>query len=147
MGAGTTILNIGADLDQDAPILYLRVAGASVKRGAHLINAGGRRTKLDAQAKTSLRYRYGTAATLALGLLASVVEQNLVNQQWIDGRTTGFADLKKALQNYGADQVAEVTGLSADEINAAAKAFAEAENGIIIFLVSKPVMTQLCELP
>ena len=40
VGQGTTILNIGADLDQDAPILYLRVAGASVKRGAHLINAG-----------------------------------------------------------------------------------------------------------
>ena len=133
VGAGTTILNIGADLDQDAPIIYLRVAGASVKRGAHLINAGGRRTKLDAQAKTSLRYRYGTAATLALGLLASVIEQGLVNQQWVDSRTTGFADLKKTLQNYEADQVAEVTGLSADEINAAAKAFAEAENGIIIF--------------
>ena len=133
VGKGTTILNIGADLDQDAPILYLRVAGASVKRGAHVINAGGRRTKLDAQAQTTLRYRYGTAAHLALGLLASVVKQGLSSDDWVKSRTTGFADLEKALQNYAPDKVADITGIEADAIDAAAKAFAEAENGIIIF--------------
>jgi NADH-quinone oxidoreductase subunit G len=151
VGKGTTILNIGADLDEDAPILYLRVAGASVKRGAHLINAGGRRTKLDAQARMSLRYRYGTAAHLALGLLASVIKQGLVNQEYIDKHTTGFAALKQALEDYApskdsalsldgapsrdgvAEKVANITGISASEIDAAAKAFAEATNGIIIF--------------
>ena len=133
VGKGTTILNIGADLDQDAPILYLRVAGASVKRGAHVINAGGRRTKLDAQAQTTLRYTYGSAASLALGLLASVVNQGLVAKEWADSRTSGMADLEKALKNYSADKVAEATGLTSDAIDAAAKAFAEAENGIIIF--------------
>ncbi|HMR67782.1 MAG TPA: molybdopterin-dependent oxidoreductase, partial [Anaerolineae bacterium] len=133
VGKGTTILNIGADLDQDAPILYLRVAGAAVKRGAHLINAGGRRTKLDAQAKTSLRYRYGTAAYLALGLLAAVVKQGLVKRDFVEARTSGFAELEKALQNYAPNKVSEITGLGAAEIDAAAKAFAEAENGLIIF--------------
>ncbi|MCB0213886.1 MAG: molybdopterin-dependent oxidoreductase, partial [Anaerolineae bacterium] len=34
---------------------------------------------------------------------------------------------------YSADKVAEATGLTSDAIDAAAKAFAEAENGIIIF--------------
>ncbi|MCB0165745.1 MAG: molybdopterin-dependent oxidoreductase, partial [Anaerolineae bacterium] len=133
VGKGTTILNIGADLDQDAPILYLRVAGASVKRGAHVINAGGRRTKLDAQAQTTLRYRYGSAAHLALGLLASVVKQNLGNSDWIKSRTTGMADLEKALQSYTLDKVADITGIESEAIDAAAKAFAEADNGIIIF--------------
>jgi NADH-quinone oxidoreductase subunit G len=133
VGKGTTILNLGADLDQDAPVLYLRVAGAAVKRGAHLINAGGRRTKLDAQAKTSLRYRYGTAPYLALGLLAAVVKQGLVNREFIKARTSGFAELEKALQNYAPEKVSKITGISAADIAAAAKAFAEAENGIIIF--------------
>jgi NADH-quinone oxidoreductase subunit G len=132
VGQGTTILVIGADLDQEAPILYLRVAGAA-KRGAHLINAGGRRTKLDAQAQTTLRYRYGAAAHLALGLLASVIEQNLVDQVWLDSRVTGLADLKKALKDYNPNKVAQVTGMAATEIEAAAKALAEAENGIILF--------------
>lgn len=133
VGKGTTILVVGCDLDEEAPILYLRVAAASCKRGAHVINAGGRRTKLDAQTKTSLHYRYGTAAHLALGLLASVVEQGLVAKEWLDSHTSGFADLEKALQNYAPDKVEKVTGLAAADIAAAAKAFAEAENGIILF--------------
>jgi NADH-quinone oxidoreductase subunit G len=133
VGKGTTILVVGCDLDEEAPILYLRVAAASCKRGAHVINAGGRRTKLNAQAKTSLRYRYGTAAHLALGLLASVVQQGLVAREWLDSHTSGFADLEKALQDYAPDKVEKLTGLTAADIEAAAKAFAEAENGIILF--------------
>ncbi len=133
VGKGSTILVVGCDLDQEAPILYLRVAGAAVKRGAHVINAGGRRTKLDAQAKTSLHYRYGTATHLALGLLASVVQQGLVAQAWVDSHTTGLADLAESLKNYTPEQVAAVTGIAASEIEAAAKAFAEAQNGIILF--------------
>ncbi len=133
VGRDTTILVVGSDLDQEAPILYLRVAGASVKRGAHVINAGGRRTKLDAQAQTSLRYRYGTATHLALGLLAAVIEQGLVDQPWVDNQTTGFAQFEKSLQDYVPAKVAEITGITPEEIQAAAKAFAEAENGIILF--------------
>ena len=133
VGQGTTILVIGADLDEDAPILFLRVAGASTKRGAHVINAGGRRTKLDAQAQTSLRYRYGTAAHLALGLVSSVLKQDLAAEDWLKDRTGGLADLEQALKDYDPEQVADVTGVTVDEINAAAKAFAEAENGIVLF--------------
>lgn len=133
LGRGTTILVIGSDLDQEAPILYLRVAAAAVKRGAHLINAGGRQTKLDGQAQTSLHYRYGTAAHLALGLLAAVVQQGLVKEEWLNSRTTNFAELAKSLQDYAPDKVAAVTGVPAAAISAAAKAYAEAVNGIILF--------------
>jgi NADH-quinone oxidoreductase subunit G len=133
VGQGTTILVMGSDLDQEAPLLYLRVAGASLKRGAHLINAGGRRTKLDAQARTTLRYRYGSAPYLALGLLAAVIEQDLVDPAWLDNRIVGFAELKKAVQNYPLGEVASLTGVEVATIKAVAKAFAEAENGIIIF--------------
>lgn len=133
LGRGAAILVVGSDLDQEAPILYLRVAAASVKRGAHVINAGGRRTKLDAQAQTRLRYRYGTAPYLALGLLASVVEQGLVAEAWANQRTAGLADLQQALQAYTPDKVSGITGVPAEDIRAAAKTFAEAENGIILF--------------
>ena len=133
VGKGTTILVIGSDLDQDAPILYLRVAAAATKKGAHLINAGGRKTKLDAQAQSSLRYRYGSAAHLAWGLVASVITQGLVNQAAVDSQTTEFAKLSQSLQNYGLAKVAEVTGVKETEIEATAKVFAQAANGLILF--------------
>jgi NADH-quinone oxidoreductase subunit G len=40
VGRDTAILVLGSDLDQEAPILYLRVAGAA-RHGATVINAGG----------------------------------------------------------------------------------------------------------
>ena len=133
VGQGATILVVGADLDQEAPLMYLRVAGAAAKRGAQVINAGGRKTKLDAQAQTTLRYRYGSAAHLALGLTAAVIQQGLTNEAWLEDRVEGLADLESALQDYTAQNVSEVTGIAAEEIEAAAKAFAEADKGIIIF--------------
>jgi predicted molibdopterin-dependent oxidoreductase YjgC len=62
-----------------------------------------------------------------------VAEQGLVDQEWIDGRTTGFAQFKESLQDYTPARVAEITGIAAEEIETAAKAFAEAKNGIILF--------------
>jgi NADH-quinone oxidoreductase subunit G len=133
LGKGSTVLVFGADLDQETPILYLRLAGAATKRRAQVINAGGRKTKLDGQATTSLRYRYGGAAHLAWGLVAAVIRQGLTNDAWLSGRTSGLAELEQALQAYSPEQVAERSGVTVAAIEAAAKSFAEAENGIIIY--------------
>jgi NADH dehydrogenase/NADH:ubiquinone oxidoreductase subunit G len=43
VGEDTAILVLGSDLDHEAPVLYLRVATAATRRGAHVINAGGRK--------------------------------------------------------------------------------------------------------
>ncbi len=51
----------------------------------------------------------------------------------MDTATTGFAELKEALQDYSLAEIAKVTSLHVDEIKSAAKTFAEADNGIIIF--------------
>ena len=131
VGRDTTILVIGTDLDEEAPILYLRVAGAATKQGAHVINAGGRKTKLDAQVSVSLRYKYGTAAHFAWGLVAAVIEQELVNDDRVN--TRGLSELQQSLAEYSPAKVADLTGLSAAEIEATAKVFTEAENGIIIY--------------
>jgi NADH-quinone oxidoreductase subunit G len=133
VGEDTAILVLGSDLDHEAPVLYLRVATAATRRGAHVINAGGRKTKLDAQAKTSLRYNYGTAAHLVWALVASVVKQGLVAQPFVDGRTLDFAKFRRALADLKLAELAETTGITVDNIDAAARLFAEAVNGIILF--------------
>lgn len=132
VGPETAILVVGADLDQEAPILFLRVRGAA-RRGAQLINAGGRWTKLDSVAPVSLRYRYGSAAHLALGLLAAVVEDGLLDEAFVSARTEGLAELERALAPYSPAKVAGLTGVPEAEIRAAARTFAEAENGVILF--------------
>jgi NADH-quinone oxidoreductase subunit G len=58
MGAGTTILVVASDLYNEAPLWYLRVKQAA-DRGATLIVAAGRTTKLEKYAAHVVRYAYG----------------------------------------------------------------------------------------
>jgi NADH-quinone oxidoreductase subunit G len=132
VGRDTAILVIGSDLDEEAPILYLRAAGAA-RRGASLINAGGRPTKLDKQASHVLRYRYGTAAHLVLGLLSVVIVEGLTGNEWVPGRVTGFDQLKARVADYTPEKVEQITGVPAADIRTAARAFGQAKNGLILY--------------
>jgi len=131
LGQGSVILNLGADLDEEAPVLYLRVRQMA-RKGGHLINAGGRWTKLDTVAQTQLRYRYGSATHLVLGMLATILEEGGENEAFA-ARLTGLDELKASLKDYSAAQVAAVTSLTEEAIREAAKVYAEAENGVILY--------------
>jgi NADH-quinone oxidoreductase subunit G len=58
LGKGATIIVMASDLYQEAPIWYLRVKQAAA-RGATLIVANPRETKLDRYASFVVRYSYG----------------------------------------------------------------------------------------
>ena len=58
MGKGATIVVVASDLYQEAPIWWLRVKQAA-DRGATLIVANPRETKLDKFATYVIRYAYG----------------------------------------------------------------------------------------
>jgi NADH-quinone oxidoreductase subunit G len=58
MGKGSTIVVVASDLYEEAPIWYLRVKQAA-GRGATLIIANPRETKLDRYASFVIRYAYG----------------------------------------------------------------------------------------
>ncbi|RPJ50228.1 MAG: NADH dehydrogenase (quinone) subunit G, partial [Chloroflexi bacterium] len=61
MGPETAILVVASDLENEAPVWYLRLRQAA-KRGAQLIVLNPRPTKLEAVAKHVLRYVYGAEA-------------------------------------------------------------------------------------
>ncbi|MFQ5578606.1 MAG: molybdopterin oxidoreductase family protein, partial [Anaerolineae bacterium] len=132
LGSGSAILVIGADVDQEAPVLYLRLRGAA-RRGAHLINAGGRPTKLDHAAQTVLRVRYGAAAHLVWGMVAAVLDEGLENKPFVSSRVQGLSAVTEPLKTHTPARAAAVTGLTEDDIRAAARAFAAAEDGLILF--------------
>ncbi|GAF90804.1 unnamed protein product, partial [marine sediment metagenome] len=103
LGTGDAILVIASDLQAEAPIWYQRVLGAA-NRGAVLVVANARKTRLDDYAKYKLRYPYQEAARTGLALLEGV---------------TGAKDLSK----FAADEPQKL----------AAKALADAENLVIFY--------------
>lgn len=58
LGKGDIILVVASDLEEEAPIWYLRLKAAA-ERGAKLIVANPRPTKLDRYASERIRYNYG----------------------------------------------------------------------------------------
>ncbi len=67
MGIGTTILVVASDLYNEAPIWYLRLKQAA-ERGATLIVANARETKLERYSKFVVRYSYGDETETISGL-------------------------------------------------------------------------------
>jgi NADH-quinone oxidoreductase subunit G len=67
----TVILVVASDLDEEAPIWWLRVKQA-VERGATLIVANPRHTKLDHHASRIVRYPYGSEATTILAMINAI---------------------------------------------------------------------------
>jgi NADH-quinone oxidoreductase subunit G len=125
MGSETAILVVASDLLEEAPIWWLRVKQAA-ERGAHLIVANPRPTKLERYAGHTFRYAYGAeaAAVLALANALSAKRPNL----------------PEAVQSL----------LRSPELQAAAKTFAEAENAVILYgsdgtgLDSSQALAQAC---
>jgi NADH-quinone oxidoreductase subunit G len=67
MGKETTILVVASDLYNEAPLWFLRIKQAA-ERGATLIIANARETKLERYSKFAVRYSYGDEAETVSGL-------------------------------------------------------------------------------
>lgn len=108
MGKNTAILVVASDLEQEAPIWWLRIKQAA-ERGATLIVANPRLTKLERYAHHTIRYAYGSEAALALAMVNHLSAKRLHPSETV----------KELARN--------------PQVQAAATAFAEAENGLILY--------------
>jgi NADH-quinone oxidoreductase subunit G len=108
LGPETTIFVVASDLEEEAPIYWLRVKQAA-ERGAKLIVANPRHTKLDRIADQVLRYPYGAEAALVLAMINSLSAK----------RVDLPADMGQMARS--------------SEIRDAAQSFAAAENALIVY--------------
>jgi NADH-quinone oxidoreductase subunit G len=125
MAAGTAILVVACDLEEEAPIWWLRVKQAA-ERGANLIVANPRPTKADQNAAYTLRYPYGSEAATVLALVNAL-------------------SAKRPDLPAGVNQL-----VSRKEFQEAARLFSGAENGVVLFgsegvgLAASQALAQAC---
>jgi NADH-quinone oxidoreductase subunit G len=131
VGKGGVIFVIGTDVEEEAPIAFIRLKQGK-ESGATLLVANGRPTKLD-RFGTRLRYRYWTEGQLLAALLQVIIAENLVNADFVAARTSGFDALKEVVAAYDPETVAERTGLTADAIRGAARAIATAKDTVFVY--------------
>lgn len=131
LGQGTTVLVIGADPEEEAPLYLLRLR-AIAERGGTLIVANARPTKLERSATRRLAYAPGGAVAVVRALLRAALEEAGTPETTLQ-RLHGLDDLRAALANTSLEAAAAAAGLQQEELRAAAHSFVQAEHGIIVY--------------
>lgn len=132
LGKNTTVLMLGADPEAEQPVIRLRLS-ASARRGAALIVANGRQTRLAESARHSVLYRYGAEAEFLRGLLRILSDENLWNNDFVANRIEGADAFKEALASRTANDHAEGAGIPLEKLQAVARALVATENLIVLF--------------
>ena len=107
-----------------------------LKKGSRLIVVDPRKTVLAEKADVWLRLSPGSDGALALGMLKVIFDSELHDKDFCADWVVGLTKLREAVKDYTPDRTAGLTGLSPEDIAAAARAYAESKNAAIIWGVS-----------
>jgi anaerobic selenocysteine-containing dehydrogenase len=101
-------------------------------RGAKIVVIDPQRSRTAKEADWHVRPRVGTDAALALGMMNVIIREGLVDQDYVDRYTHGYAELKaRVLADYPVERVAGITGVAEDDICKLAREFATAQPSVI----------------
>ena len=101
-------------------------------RGAQLIVSDPRRTATARAATLHLPLTPGTDGALANGLLHVAIARRLIDTDYIEARTTGWDQVRRAVASYWPDRVERITGVPARDVERAAILMGEAERALIL---------------
>jgi len=127
------ILIIGADPTSSAPLVGYAIKRAVKRKGAKLLLINLQWTKLASWAHLWLRPKVGTELALINGMAKVIIDENLLDREYVDGKTSGFETLADGLREYTPEYVEEVTGITGEEIHQAARLFAKASKACIVY--------------
>jgi len=107
-------------------ITYMQKLLRAKTEGAHikLIVIDPIFTATASKADIWLQLRPGTDCALALGMLNVIINEGLYDKEFVKRWCTGFEELKKRVQDYSPERVAEITWVSADDIKNVARTYA-----------------------
>ena len=126
------ILVTGSNTTESHPIIGLEVKKA-IKRGAKLIVVEPRSIPLAKMADAHLRQRSGTDVAWIMGMINVIIEEGLHDINFVEERTEGFEEMKEAASWYTLERVEEISGIPGEELVRAARLFASANRGSILY--------------
>ncbi len=126
MGQGSAIVVIGGDVEEEAPVWFLRIRGA-IRHGAKLVVAHSHAQKLERYTTNVLHTRPATEPHVALGILNVLLGEG--KGEGIDG----LAEVKRKAAEFTPEKVERTTGVPAQAIRDAAQMINEASDVVIVF--------------
>ena len=126
------ILAFNTNVTEEHNVLGVPIKRA-VKEGTKLIVVDPREVELTRYAEIWLKPRPGTELLLLGGLLKCVLEDGLDNKEWLTEHSVETSGLSQALAALDLNKVSAQTGVEVDQIREAAKTYAGAATGAIVY--------------
>jgi len=127
------ILITGSNTTENHPVLSSFVKRAVMQKGARLIVVDPRRIRISRYADLYLRQNLGTDVAWINGMMHVIIKENLHARDYVERRTVGFEEVKKTVETFTPEYVQEITGIPAEDLAAAARMYAGAERGSILY--------------
>ncbi len=126
------IFVIGANPTVNHPVAATYIKNA-IKRGAKLILADPRGQTLTRHATIDLRFKPGSDVALLNAMLHTIITEGLVDQQYIQTHTDGYAELAAGIRAFSPEAMADFCGVPAETLRAAARLYAKSAASLIFW--------------
>jgi formate dehydrogenase major subunit len=123
---------IGANPTMNHPVAATWMKNA-VKRGARLIVADPRRSDLSRHATYYLQFHPDSDVALLNALLHVIVEEDLVDAEFIRDRTSGYDALVENVRTFSPEAMAPICGIDASTIREVARLYATSKGSMIFW--------------
>jgi formate dehydrogenase alpha subunit len=127
------VLVVGADPDSSAPVVGYAIKRAVKQRGVRLLLIDPRQTRLSLFAHLWLRPEVGTDVALINGLAKVIIDEGLLDEEFVARRTDNFEGFGQSLKKYTLKYVERITGVKGQQIRAAARLYAQASRAAIVY--------------
>ena len=123
---------IGANPTVNHPVAATWMKNAA-KNGTKLIIADPRRTELARHAEYFLQFNADTDVALLNAMIHAIIDEGLVNQDFIRDRTSGYEALKENAKAFSPELMAPICGIPAKTIREVARLFATSKGSMILW--------------
>ncbi|MCB1483920.1 MAG: molybdopterin-dependent oxidoreductase [Hyphomicrobiaceae bacterium] len=127
------VVLVGSNLAWCHPVLFQRLMAAKTKRGTRIVAIDPRATVTTESADMHLAIAPGADVMLFNGLLRELVECQALDRRYIDDHTAGFDAAVAVAQDAEMAEVARVTEIDADDIQAFYDLFIRHERVVTIY--------------
>jgi formate dehydrogenase (coenzyme F420) alpha subunit len=126
------IFAIGTNFAEAHPVVS-RWVNKAKEKGATVIVADPRITSTSWMADIHLRNKPGSDIDLLRGMMKVIVDEGLVDRDFISSRTSGFENLLESLKGYSVEEAANNTGVPSEDIIWAARVYAKSPASALLY--------------
>jgi formate dehydrogenase major subunit len=126
------IFVIGSNPTSNHPVAATWMKNAA-KNGAKIVLADPRVTDIGKHAWRTLQFKADTDVAMINALIHTVIEEGLVDQDFIARRASNFEALRENVKGYSPEAMEPICGIPAQTLREVARAFAKAKGAMILW--------------